>query len=443
MHVYDTELDHPMVDVCAWLPSRLAVQVNDHVWRSAGNSSSFVIAGDDGDVVLNTGTAYQGPRFRERYEQAIGRPLRVRKVIFTQSLSLDHIGGWQVFDDPGVERIAQERFFDLIEQRRRISGYIRSRPTATMFARRTVEGEPVTEEPEGTRAVRPADMHTLIKDAYSFEVSGRRFEVFSAPGGESLDGLVVWLPEERTVFTGNLTFAVPGGLPHLTTIRGDRMRSILTFLDSLDRVIALQAETWCNGHGPHIEGAAQVAEALGKVRDAAQFLHDETVKGMNEGKDLFTLMREIALPPELQPAHSRGPASWCVRAIFEEYVGWFRGDSATELTGVPPSSVWADLAELAGGPDLLADRAAAHLDQGEPEQALHLTDIALSVDPRHRHAREVELGALEAMLERSGAVNWDDARYLEWHIGRLRADLDSNGATAVRMPAWGAQGRTT
>ena len=36
-------------------------------------------------MVVNTGTAYQGGRHRERFEQALGRPLDVRAIVFTQS----------------------------------------------------------------------------------------------------------------------------------------------------------------------------------------------------------------------------------------------------------------------------------------------------------------------------------------------------------------------
>jgi alkyl sulfatase BDS1-like metallo-beta-lactamase superfamily hydrolase len=422
MHIYDTELEHPLVDVTLWLPSHPAEQVNDHIWRSRSNSYPHLVASDDGDVVINTGTSYQGLRHRERFEQAVGRPLRVQKVIFTQNHP-DHIGGWQAFDDDGVERIAHERLFTSIEERSRVAKYLSSRRTAAMFNRRTIEGEPVTEPASSWPPGQLPDVHTLVHDGYSFEVGGRRFEVFPVPGGETLDSLAVWLPDERAVFTGNMTYAVPGGLPHLTTIRGDRMRSVVTFTDCLDRVIALEPELWCNGHGPHICGASAIRTALMKVRDATQYLHDETIKGMNEGKDLFTLMREIELPAELAPAHSRGPARWCVRAIWEEYVGWFRCESVTELYGVAPSSVWSELTELAGGPDVLAERAASHVVSGQPEQALHLTDMLLSVEPDHRRGREIEIAAIEALAERSGAVDWDDARFLELELRRLRREV--------------------
>jgi glyoxylase-like metal-dependent hydrolase (beta-lactamase superfamily II) len=421
MHVYDTELQHPLADVTAWLPSLPAERVSAYIWRSRSNSNSHLVAGDDGDVVINTGTPYQGPRHRERYEQAIGRPLRVQKVIFTQSHP-DHTGGWQAFDDPGVERIAHERVFTTIAERSRVAKYLSSRRTAGMFDRRTVEGEPVTAPVPGGQPGQLPAIGTLVHEDYAFEAGGRRFQLFPAPGGETLDSLIIWLPDDGVAFTGNMTFAVPGGLPHLTTIRGDRMRSVLTFLECLDRVIALEPRVWCNGHGPHIDGAPAVLAALTKVRDATQYLHDATVQGMNDGKDLFTLMREISLPPELAPAHSRGPAAWCVRAIWEEYVGWFRCESVTELYGVPPSSVWVELTELAGGPDVLAERAAVRLASGEPEQALHFTDMLLSVRPLHPRGREIEIAALEALLRRSGAADWDDARFLELELRRLRGD---------------------
>ena len=50
-------------------------------------------------------------------------------------------------------------------------------------------------------------------------------QIRQSPGGESIDGMIVWLPEEKTVLTGNLTGAIYGALPHLSTIRGDRPRS--------------------------------------------------------------------------------------------------------------------------------------------------------------------------------------------------------------------------
>ena len=50
----------------------------------------------DGEVVINTGFAYAAPRHRERYEEALGRPLDVRKIVYTQAY-FEQIGGWSAF----------------------------------------------------------------------------------------------------------------------------------------------------------------------------------------------------------------------------------------------------------------------------------------------------------------------------------------------------------
>jgi alkyl sulfatase BDS1-like metallo-beta-lactamase superfamily hydrolase len=243
------------------------------------------------------------------------------------------------------------------------------------------------------------------------------------PGGETLDGLLVWLPASRTVFTGNLMGALFPQVPHLSTIRGDRLRSALEYIRCVDRVLALEPDLLITGHDRPIEGAERIQTELTRLRDGVQYVHDATVEGMNAGKDLWTLMAEIELPPELRVGPNRGPTAWNVRAVWEEYVGWFRFESTTELYPVPPHAVFSELAELAGGPEPLAARAAAHVAAGRPLEALHLTDIALAADPEHRPSLEAALRAHEVLLDRTQGWNFDEVRWLESEIERLEARL--------------------
>jgi alkyl sulfatase BDS1-like metallo-beta-lactamase superfamily hydrolase len=117
-----------------------------------------------------------------------------------------------------------------------------------------------------------------------------QFEVYSVPGGEITDGLAVWLPSDRTVFTGNLLGALYGQLPHLYTLRGDRIRIARLFVRSVNRVLNLNPETLITAHDEPIVGADRIRADLMRVRDATQYIHDQTIQGMNAGKDLWTLM---------------------------------------------------------------------------------------------------------------------------------------------------------
>jgi alkyl sulfatase BDS1-like metallo-beta-lactamase superfamily hydrolase len=169
-----------------------------------------------------------------------------------------------------------------------------------------------------------------------------------------------------------------------------------------------------------------------RLRDAVQYVHDATVEGMNEGKDVYTLMREIRLPDELAVGEGYGKVSWDVRAIWEGYAGWFHHRSTTELYPVPPASVHPEIVELAGGPDAVAERALRRVVAGEPCEAIHLAEMALAADPKHRPALEALLAAHELLLERAGTANqgpnfWE-VRWLEQQIANTRAALGPQGS---------------
>ena len=208
-------------------------------------------------------------------------------------------------------------------------------------------------------------------------------------------------------------------VPNLYTVRGDKLRSALRYVESVDRLRALEPEVLITGHGDPIRGAKRIHADLTKLRDAVQWVHDQTVAGMNAGTDLFTLMREITPPPELALGEGHGKVMWNVRAIWEEYAGWFRYESTTELYAVPPRAVFSDLVELAGGADALAARAASHVAAGRPDVALAVKSVTTSIPIVFDNSADpVQLG-LVASLARPGGnvtgyVNFDFSMGGKW-----------------------------
>ena len=94
-----------------------------------------------------------------------------------------------------------------------------------------------------------------VDDRTELTIGGRRIELIATPGGETFDSMVVWLPEERTLFSGNLFGPLFGHVPNLVTIRGDRYRDALSYISSLDVVLELAPERLITGHFDPIEGA--------------------------------------------------------------------------------------------------------------------------------------------------------------------------------------------
>jgi alkyl sulfatase BDS1-like metallo-beta-lactamase superfamily hydrolase len=389
-----------------------AEAITDFVFMAKDISNAYLVTTGAGDVLINTGFMDNAQRNKTRLAPHRTGPLRY--IVLTQAHA-DHYGGVPAMLESGTQVIAERRFVDTWQYFNKLAPYLarRSRKLWASTIKRAANPPPPPEiVPDIT-----------VERLYAFDLGGRRFEVISTPGGEALDSLTVWMPRERIAFTGNLFGPVFLSMPNLCTIRGDKPRSVERYLRSLERVRGLDAEMIITGHGEPIRGAAKIRADLDKMHAAVSYVNDATISGMNAGKDVHTLMREIQLPAELKIGEFHGKVSWDVRAIWEEYSSWFHYDSTASLYGVPRSSIDADLAELAGGAGALADRARSKLREGRPLEAVHLLDIALGADALHAGALAVKKEALEALLRESNGANLSETMWLKSEITATEAAL--------------------
>ena len=391
---------------------------------SEGASNAYLVATDDGDVLVNTGLGIEAPFHRAAFEAERRAPLRY--ILITQG-HVDHVGGIDLFKSlhPTAVVIAQENIYACQADDERLKGF-RQRRNLRFFPEflRPLDAaaRPTPDGGLGTaQSVARPDV-TFARE-HRFEVGAVGIELHSVPGGETLDSMLVWLPRERILFSGNALGPLFPHLPNLYTIRGDRLRFALPYLDAVQKMIDLGPELLVTGHFAPIAGAALIREELERLRDAVRYLHDRTVEGMNAGKDVFALMREIRLPPELEVGEDYGTVPWAVRAIYEGYAGWFGFRSTTELYDRPVQTVYAELAELAGVEALII-LAEAKLSEGQPLEALHFAEIALARDETQPAALDVSIRAHEKLLASSHARNRWQKYWLEGEIEAAKARLE-------------------
>jgi alkyl sulfatase BDS1-like metallo-beta-lactamase superfamily hydrolase len=234
--------------------------------------------------------------------------------------------------------------------------------------------------------------------------------------GETPDHLTVWIPEYKIAFPGDNYYL---SFPNLYTLRGTEPRWALDYVTSLNKVMALKPEIVLPSHGVPVEGADKIQKTLTQYRDAIAYVHDRTVAGMNQGKDVYTLMDEVKLPPELYVGEGYGNLPWSVRGIYEGYAGWFDEDAAT-MYPTAPSKAAAELVKLAGGPEPIAARAEA-LVRTDPALALRLTSAALAVDAKSRPALSARRHALQALL--AASKNSNEAGWLRAGLREVDAAL--------------------
>jgi glyoxylase-like metal-dependent hydrolase (beta-lactamase superfamily II) len=391
---------------------------------SEGASNAYLVTTDDGDVLVNTGLGIEAPFHRAAFEAERQEPLRY--ILITQG-HVDHVGGIDLFKSlhPGAVVIAQENITACQADDERLKGF-RQRRNLRFFPE-FLRPLDATSRPTpngglgAAQSVARPDVTFALE--HRFEVGSVTFELHSVPGGETLDSTLVWLPHERILFSGNALGPLFPHIPNLYTIRGDRLRFALPYLDAIQKMIDLGSELLVTGHFAPIAGAALIRAELERLRDAVRYVHDRTVEGMNAGKDVFALMREIRLPPELEVGEDYGTVPWAVRAIYEGYAGWFGFRSTTELYDRPVQVVYAELAELAGVEALIV-LAEAKLSEGQPLEALHFAEIALARDETQPAALGVLIRAHEQLLASSHARNRWQKYWLEGEIEAAKARLE-------------------
>ena len=384
----------PGADSLAAATDAPAIDLGGDIWMSPGWTNSYLLPTDEGRVVVNTGMGFEGPLHRRAFDAVDGAP--VRAVLITQG-HYDHVGGIDAVKDEGSEVITQANFTTWRDDNERLETF-RSRNSAFAF---------IDAIPEPT---------IIVEDRLELTIGGRHLELIATPGGETFDSMVVWEPESRTLLSGNLFGPLFGHVPNLVTIRGDRYRDALTYIDSIDLVLRLRPERLVTGHFDPILGADTIAEEVSALQESMRWVHDRTVEGMNAGADVHALMREVRIPDHLDVGEGYGQTKWNVRAIWENYAGWFHHRSTTELYGVAPLAIASDLVAAAGA-DTLVALGRTHLEADRAVEALQLTDIVLAADAAHPGARGLAIEAHEQLLE--ATTNFWERAWLRRSITKL------------------------
>ncbi len=238
-------------------------------WVEGGGGNSGVIIGDKGVIVVDAKTTPAGGK--ELLEDiAKITPKPVTTVILTHSDG-DHVNGLASFPS-GITIIAQENN--------------KKEQEAALAA--------------GGRGAPPADhlpTQVITKNKENLKIDGVKLEVLHWAPAHTSGDLVIYLPGDKIVFTGDIIATQrPDPLIHL-----EKHGSSEGWITTAKGIVALNAEQYVPGHG-NIQTKADIEKRLNDT-EAKRAKIKEMVA---QGKSLDEIKAAVGDPPPA-PA-GRGPA---------------------------------------------------------------------------------------------------------------------------------------
>ncbi|MBL4906734.1 MAG: MBL fold metallo-hydrolase [Sneathiella sp.] len=391
-------------------PAVIQVTENVHVAVGYGLANSILIEGDKGVIIVDTTESVAvATAVKREFDKITSKP--VRAIIYTHNHA-DHILGSGVFagnDNPDIYSYeTTPHYMDKILQVIRPVIYKRAmRQFGSLLPKDEIINDgigPFLDSGPSTPVDLMRPTKTFSGDKTSLTIEGVNIELHFAPG-ETPDQIFVWLPDQKLLMPGDNFYK---SFPNLYAIRGTSYRDVMDWVSSLDKMRELRPEYLVPSHTRPLKGSDEIYGHLTDYRDAIQFVHDQTVRGMNMGLTVQQITEKVQLPqhlaesPYLQEFYGR--VDWSVRSIFTGYLGWFDGN-ATNLKPLAEREQAKRMIDLVGSADILRQKSQQALQTGDYQWALQLADTLLVMDKVDEVAVGIRLKSLKALADREISAN--------------------------------------
>jgi alkyl sulfatase BDS1-like metallo-beta-lactamase superfamily hydrolase len=327
----------------------------------------------------------------------------VTAVLYTHS-HVDHFGGvkgvttQEDVDSGRVPVIAPEGFMEHAIEENVYAGTAMTRRAGYMYGAalpRGVRGQVGA----GLGQTTSTGSVTLIRPTVDVTATGQELTVDGirmvfqmAPGTEAPAEMHFYFPDHGALcMAENATHT----LHNILTLRGAVVRdahawsSYLT--EALDLFGADAQVAFASHHWP-TWGNGAVVEYLELQRDLYAYLHDQTLRMLNQGMTGEEIAEAMEMPPALEDSwHARGyygSVSHNVKAVYQRYMGWYTGNPS-QLWKHPPVESARRYVEFMGGPDAVVAKARTSFDAGDLRWVAEVLNHVVFADESHEAAREL------------------------------------------------------
>ena len=394
-----------------------------------GIANSIMVEGKEGNIIIDASdSVFEAEKIYSLFSKKNSNPIKA--IIYTHNHG-DHTFGTAFYVNNQDERpqiIAHEDTDFYVQRIMGILNPIITERSNRMFGTLLSEedlinvgiGPSLNVAKSPTGYIRP---DVIFNDNLELNIAGIKIELFHAPG-ETNDQLFVWLPDHKALLPGDNVYKT---FPNLYTIRGTTHRDVIGWVNSIDHMKTFDAEFLFPSHTKPIIGKEEIKEILTIYRDAIQYIHDQTIRLMNEGlypdqiAELIKLPDHIAKSPYLYEFY--GTVRWSVKSIFNGYLGWFNGNPS-ELDPLSRKERAIRISKLAGGDQMLLEQLYSAVKKEDMQWALELSDHLITLDYFVDEVKDLRKKAL--IYEGSRSSNPNKRNYFLTSALELNEDFESN-----------------
>jgi len=402
-----------------------------------------VVEGDSGVIVIDPLISAEtaAAAFALYREHRGDRP--VRAMIYTHS-HVDHFGGVKGIisedqvDAGEVEVIAPEGFMQHAVAENVFAGPAMLRRAGYMYGA-ALERGPAGQIGSGLGQTNSSGTISLIPPTVDITHTGQTLTVDgveivfqNTPDTEAPAEMNFFFPGKRALCMAENTSHT---LHNILTIRGAVVRDAHNWAHHLTETISLFGDeldvVFASHHWP-TWGRERAVEFLAMQRDMYLYLHDQTLRMINQGYTGAEIAEQLETPPALaQQWHTHGyygSVSHNVKAIYQRYMGWYDANPANLWTH-PPESVAERYVAAMGGREQALAAARQAWDEGDYRWCAELCKHLVFADDADTEARHLLADALEQLGFGAENGTWRNA-YLA-------------GATELRSGTFGTPATTS
>ncbi len=375
-----------------------------------GIANSIMIEGDSANVIVDTSDSiYEAEQIYTLFKSKNDNPIKA--IIYTHNHG-DHTFGSAYYlksQEKKPQIIAHEDTDFYVQRILGILNPIITKRSSRMFGTLLPEEDLINVGIGPSLSVSKSPAGYLkpditFKDSLEIKIAGINIKLYHAPG-ETNDQIFIWLPVHKALMPGDNIYKT---FPNLYTIRGTSHRDVIGWINSLDHMNSFGAEFLFPSHTKPILGRNEIKDAMTLYRDGIQYIHDQTIRLMNEGLYPDQIVDMIQLPESISNSpyfyEFYGTLRWSVKSIFNGYLGWFNGNPS-ELDPLSRYEKALRISNLAGGDENLLTQLHEAVTNKDMQWALELSDYLISLDSFTKEVIDLRVMALKYIGLRSSNPN--------------------------------------